>query len=586
MEDIELLLLKEFEQQVRKNFQREAVCAFDLSISYGELDYKSTLLANYLYNMELDNNKVFGIYDNGSTNHFIAMIACLKVGKPFINLDVRAPQNYNSEILSQLKISALIVGSSENVGNFSNNYRILNVEEILKNPLSQLPSYHHFPSKFAYVVATSGTTGTPKLVVKTLEALNVSFEQIKQSLPFLFVGAIQQTAPLHYAFGLDQSLIFLCAGVTICIDAQEDYVNLKHYYHCIEKHQTQTIFWASPVLKLLSRQPQLFKGLPSCLKYIVVGGEPLIVSAAFLFELRNREIILLNNYGCTEMGTMFFTTVAIPLLEIQEYNRIPIGNPLFGLEVALSSDSLNDKGELLIYTKRIFNNYYNDDILMNSKVSLSPNKNGKVCFFTGDIAERINGNYYIVGRLDNCVNVRGFRVEIESIERHISQIIKGLDCCVIPQKNEYDETTLICFYQEGFKNTPQILKELEEVLPSYMIPSRFFSMLHIPKLNNGKIDRKKLLHFFETESKQSSCKYDINNLEQRIKNLLEEMLKYRLSSDFREHTFDELGLDSLSFVDFVCKVEFSEKIVIDDEVIVNKKLRTVNDLINLLESKK
>ena len=575
-----MLLLKELKKQVDENGNRRAISALGREISYGELNAESTILADYLLSVsQLSKSAVIGIYDSGSVNHFLAMLACLKAGKIFINLDVQAPESYNTKIISDLNIDVLLTTFSQSADNFFN-CRVFYVENILKN--------HHFPtqstfpklvSDVAYIVATSGTTGKPKMVAKTRSALDFSYVQIRQSLPFLFNGVIQQTAPLHYAFGLDQSLIFLCSGTTVCIDAKRDYVDLKYIYSCIEKNQANIVFWSSPILKLLSRQPQLFQGIPACVKYIVVGGEPLIVSAAFLFELRNREISLLNNYGCTEMGTMFFSVVNIPLLEIQEYNRVSIGKPLQGFEAELHGN-LKSKGELLVCAEKIFNKYCSGEF------NLSTGKDGKVYYHTGDIAEKIDGKYYIVGRADNCVNVRGFRIEIESIERHIIQILGGADCCIVPQKNEYDEIKLICFFQEGFKSSTEIFDELKIILPDYMVPAKFFPLKQLPKLSNGKINRKILSDSLTENYLTADDKIDENYLEQRIKKILEEMLNIKLPANFEECTFAEIGLDSLSFVDFICKVEFIEKKFVGDEVLNEKKIKTVGDLIHLLRLKK
>lgn len=318
--------------------------------------------------------------------------------------------------------------------------------------------------------------------------------------------------------------------------------------------------------------------MPSCLKYIVSGGESLVVSAAFLFELRNRDMSLLNNYGCTELGTMFFSLINIPLLEIQEYNHIPIGQPLPGIDVTLS-----DNGELLIYVDKCLNRYHNAPHLMHSKFNFTSNENQRICFFTGDIAKRDGENYYIVGRLDNCLNVRGFRVEIEFIERQVSQILGGADCCVVHQKNAYDEISLICCYQAGIRDTSQIQKQLKEILPKHMIPSKFIMLKKLPKMSNGKIDRVKLLTICEQNVGREEYNYDVISCEERIKNLIEEMLKKKLPNDFKKYTFLELGLDSLSFVDFICKVELTEKILIDDKVLA--EIKTVKDLIDLMRTK-
>ena len=123
-------------------------------------------------------------------------------------------------------------------------------------------------------------------------------------------------------------------------------------------------------------------------------------------------------------------------------------------------------------------------------------------------------------------------------------------------------------------------------MPDYMIPAKFFPLKQLPKLSNGKINRKILSDSLTEKYLSADDKIDENYLEQRIKKMLEEMLSIKLPVNFEECTFAEIGLDSLSFVDFICKVEFIEKIFISDEVLNEKKIKTVGDLIHLLRSRK
>ena len=575
------MLLKDFELQAKNNPQKVALIAFNESITFGDLAAKSTRLADFLKNSEV--NEVIGIYDAGSVKHFISMLACLKAKQPFINLDMYAPELYNEKIISRINVRTVIVNSSANGQDFSN-YHKINVEQLLQNnDQPVIVKSRNSKAAAAYFVATSGTTGEPKIVAKSLKSLDLSLRQMRQAVPFLISGPIQMSVPLNYAFGLDQALIFLCAGVTVCVDSREDFFNLQQQYNYIERHEAQTVFWGSPVLKLLSKQPHLFNNMPSCLKYIVVGGEPLIVSAAFLFELRNREISLLNNYGCTETGTLFFSNVKIPLTQIQEYNRIPIGEPLPGFDVALFGEEPS-KGQLVVYAEKFFNSYNADSFLTNTKFNFVPNTSGKVCFYTGDIAEKIGEKYYIVGRQDNCVNVRGYRVELEAVEQYISQLLNGDECCVVPQKNEYDEIYLACFYREGDADSTQLLESLKKLLPRYMIPTKFFAQKQLPKLPNGKINRKALENFLPEYHRTEN--QTVNFLEQRIKKLLEDTLRNTIPENFKECAFEELGLDSLSLVDFICKVEFAEKVTIDDAIAADKSFKTFGDLIEIVRKKK
>ena len=504
------MILKEIARNARENSQRIAITAFDEQITFGELEKRSSELAQDM--SARNDDEILAFDDGGSVDHFVKMLACLKSARAFVNLDAKAPPNFNRRILERLKDAPR--------------------------------------SETAYFVATSGTTGEPKLIARTCRTLARSLEQFRQALPELIGRTIQQAAPLHYAFGLDQSIVLLSAGSTICIDAPDENLNLLRQYERIARHEAEVIFWAAPILKLLSKQPQLFCGMPKCLKCIVSGGEPLSVSAAFLFELRNRELLLLNNYGCTETGTLFFSRTDIPLLEIQEYNRLPIGRPLPGFEA-----ELDEVGRLIVTIDG-------------------------VRFQTNDLAEYSRGQFYIAGRADNCVNVRGYRVSLEFVENYIRRLNSIDECCVVPSKNAFDEISLTCFWQGERIDPIQFRTELAELLPEYMIPTRFFYASRLPRLPNGKLDRQTMLRTASDFSRAPNA--NASSFEIRIKNLLEDVLKKELPPDFQRRTFAELGLDSLSFTDFICRVESEERITIDDAMIIDRRLQNVGDLLDCI----
>lgn len=543
------------------------------SITYAELNKKSDIIANYLQQNGYS-KKIVGIYSTGTINHFISIIACMKIASPFININPNAPFEYSKNILNMLNASTLLMPEKNNVKQFKS----VNICKILKNySFNNDFSFEINYGEITYYVSTSGTTGNPQIVTRYSTSLTKLFSQIKMVLPNLFNSNILQSAPLYSAFSLDQSIILLFGGASIFFYNKEKN-NIKNQFLFIKENNIDVAFFSTPIIKLCSRQSQLLDNIPDCLNYIIVGGEPLIVSAAFLLVLRYKKIKLVNNYGCTELGTMFFSTWNFNLLDICEYNSIPIGSSLPDLQFDMLYEDENI-GQLIVRLNDAYEIYYNNNELNKAKIKYI---NGHYFFVTGDIVKKENDNYYIVGRVDNCVNIKGYRVELETIEKYISQILDGADNCVVVKTNEYKENKLFCFYEQGGMSKYEIISRLEKKIPEYMIPIEFFMISKLPRLSNGKIDRIKLSKILNKTKVENFDNEE--NIEKRIELQLTKMTQCKLPANYKECSFRQIGVDSLSFMDLICIIEYTERIMLD-EIYINKNINTIGDFIAYVKSK-
>lgn len=559
-----------------------AVRSYNQEITYSDLDKHSDGLCFKMQKLCKAKKPVVAILGDGSVNHFKAIMACIKLGYCFINIDINWPKEYIKRLYEELNINLLLYQSKYN------NKIYENVKSICLDNINYIGKYEIdcSKSKLLYIIPTSGTTGIYKLVMKKENALIRSFYQMKKVVPIMFDGVAQQNASLSFAFGLDQTLIMLVAGKTICVNKKYKYVDIKYIYKDIDSNKADTVLWPAAILKLLSKQPNLCEGMPECIKSIVVGGEPLVISADLIFELRNRDITLYNNYGCTEIGTLFFSAVDINLLNIEKYNRIPVGsNVLPGFEMSILDTDMKkvNKGELYVSDDKFFNHYVNTMDNKEKFINFIETDN-KVLFRTEDIIEYIGGNYYIVGRTNNCINIRGYRVSIEHVERVISKVISGEDCCIIVITNQYLENNMVCFYSNINFSEIELRKVLKGILPDYMVPSKLIKINKIVYSPNGKIDRNKMKKLYESMSITSdSCQED---LRLRIRNKIAQMTGKKMCAEDDKISFYELGLDSLGFTDFICRVEYDEDIAIKEEMILSGKINTIDSLVEYIKREK
>lgn len=557
-----------FNRIVEKHPDKIAIKSYNKDITYTELKKVSLKIVQNLNNLQKNKGEIIALESDGTIFHFAAMIACIEAGITFINLDLRAPKNYIDSIIKDLGIEILIISEKSSYLNniYKENFKNIICENILEEESSDSIE-KKIINETLFIVPTSGSTGTPKYVKKKMNSLIKSYEQFQERVDFLFEKTIEQCAPLNFAFGLELSLIFLATGNTICINEKKDYTDLKYLYKNIEKNNVEIAFWPAPIIKLLSRQPKLIENIPKSLKYIIVGGEPIVVSANLVFEFNKRDIKLLNNYGSTETGTIFFGCMDISLLDVEEFNQVSVGSPLNGFEVLILDENLKEcrKGYLYIKSDEFLNEYHELEEEQKNKFFKSENYLNSVLCNMGDICEYRNGKYYIIGRNNNCINIKGYRVEIENIEFFITKILKGGECCVVPFENNFNETSIVCFYGSEKLKPFELKVELEKEIPEYMIPKLFIKLDKLHYLKNGKIDREKMKKLYY--EKYFTVEKSSEKLEENILNILERVLGFNIKTEDKLLPFKLLGLDSLGFTDFISLIEEIEKINIEDNML-------------------
>lgn len=574
-----------FSKTVSSFPNKVAIKSYSEKIMYRDLDLLITKIVTNLNSQIKDEKEIVATCSDGTIFQFATMVACIKTGIIFVNLDLNMPTNYLNGIVNDLNIKRVIISERSNslYREKIKNFKMVISEDSLK--IDTISTDTTRKNKTVFIVPTSGSTGTPKYVKKKMTALMKSYHQFKERVEFLFEKTIEQSAPLNFAFGLELSLIFLASGNTICINEKKDYTDLKYIYNNIEKNDVEIAFWPAPLIKLLSRQPKLIEDMPKGLKYIIVGGEPIVVSADLIFEFHKRDIKLMNNYGSTETGTMFFNSMDISLLEVEEFNLISVGQPLEGFKAVILNEELepSKKGHLYIKANEFENEYYNLKQEQEKKFLKMKEYPNSILCETGDICEYKNGKYYIIGRNNNCINVKGYRVEIENIEFFVTKLLKGFECCIVPFVNSFNESNMVCFYSSKALDTIELRKQLEKEVPEYMVPKLFIQLEELYHLKNGKINRERMKKLYFDE--YSATDKDNKELEDKIFNTLESVLGFKIKKSTKTLPLKELGLDSLGFTDFISLVESKEKVNIEDSVLPLLFEGMVEDITNYIIKK-
>jgi amino acid adenylation domain-containing protein len=359
------------------------------------------------------------------------------------------------------------------------------------------PSTALNPEGIAYILYTSGTTGTPKGVCVTHQAL---LEKITEEHRLLFKGTPLNTCLMtSYCFDVSflELLLPLLAGGTLLIPEDQLLFHPEALADRLVAHQVNTIQGTPTFLDSFLRYlpDELCPQLNDTLKVICVGGESLQQKLVHFIKEKLPAVSLNNHYGPTEVAID-----AIVNTDIHDFERNIIGSPLGRLRAYVLDPHrqllpTGAPGELYIAGTSIAQGYLNRPQETLEKFIVDPFVPGEKAYRTGDIVRMTeHRELEFIGRRDEQVKIRGLRVELDEvrtvIERH-----PGIEQAVIAYHTHNNNDLLIAFVipRHADIETTKMKGYLQEYLPDYMIPSFFFPIDHIPLDNNGKIDKRKLI---------------------------------------------------------------------------------------------
>jgi acyl-coenzyme A synthetase/AMP-(fatty) acid ligase len=216
-----------------------------------------------------------------------------------------------------------------------------------------------------------------------------------------------------------------------------------------------------------------------------------------------------NLYGPTEatIASSYYTLDELPESETEP---IPIGVPCDGEELLVLDAELKpvppgEIGDLYIAGVGLSPGYWRDEEKTAAAFLPDPRDPERRIYKTGDLARMsVDGVFHFLGRADSQIKSRGYRIELGEIETALSSFDDLAESAVVGVDVGGFEGTAICCAYAPAENTDvqpaDVRKRLQELLPTYMLPSRWHVLDVLPKNVNGKIDRRRLREHFEQEA--------------------------------------------------------------------------------------
>ena len=464
--------------------------------SYRALDAAAGAIAAGLAARGLGPASSVGIALPRSFAMLATLLGCLKAGIPYVPLDPQLPAARLAYIASDIRLD-LLVGDAGIGGGAVARLAPAELEAIMRAG-GRAPTRELHPAQLAYVIYTSGSTGKPKGVGVTHANLLNFVKAIAGQERILTRDRLLAVTTLSFDIAFLELFVPLAVGATIHIARADDVIDGRRLVETLAARGI-TCMQATPSSWKLMFDAG-WQGAPGLTA--LVGGEAL--SDALAARLVPRVGQLWNMYGPTE--TTIWSTSRRLCGGAVDIGRPLRNNTLYVLNGAMELLPTGVVGELFIGGRGVANGYVNRPGLSAERFvpnpfasAAGPDGAGSRLYRTGDLVRYLEGgNVEYVGRFDQQVKVRGYRVELKEIEAAI--LATGLvpDAVVVLRGDERDGHFIAAYVLAPGADASrealvgEIRGRLRETLPHYMLPSAFVAMDVFPLTPNGKLDRKAL----------------------------------------------------------------------------------------------
>ncbi|MFB7470330.1 amino acid adenylation domain-containing protein [Kitasatospora sp. NPDC056184] len=465
------------------------------TVDYRELDERATGLARRLRALGVGPDDRVAVCLEQSPDLAVALVAVLKAGGAYLPLDPEQPPARLAHLVADADVRVLLTDSAlrERFPGYGGAALLLDADPAQRDPrpLEETSG----PEQLAYVIYTSGSTGTPKgVAVQHRQILNY-LAGVRERLriePGAGYGLLQS---LSFDFSITMLYLALSTGGRVHLLPRR--IAGAELAERIERLELDYLKMTPSHLAALGADAPMERLLPR--RALVLGGEASAWPWAAELAALGRCAVF-NHYGPTE------ATVGVTVHEVTAEaagpGSTPIGTPLAGarcyvLDGAMQPVPPGVTGELYLGGDRLARGYLGRPDLTAERFVDDPfGAAGDRLYRTGDLARwRADGTLDYLGRADDQIKVRGYRVEPGEVEAALTAL-PGITQAVVLARGEGLRQTLVAYLEHpGDGPAPaaaELRDTLSEVLPDYMVPARFVVLERLPLLAHGKVDRRNL----------------------------------------------------------------------------------------------
>ncbi len=515
-------LVLPFHENSVRNPQAPALFVGDSRYSYGELASFARRISGWLDRKAGERSDRVGILASRSLEAYAGVLGTLWSGAAYVPIKPDTPEDRVIRILQQTELDALIADQA-GLNILSNRVLESAPKRILFGPDAKPPqsalefreiSFESFreisdegPDQpvivsgddLAYIIFTSGTTGTPKGVMIENESVCQFIEIMHQRFLLDADDRIAEASELTFDASVFDMFMAWSSGAALYVVPASQLMAPAKF---IRDHELTLWFSVPSTASFMGRMKMLKPGAFPSLRISIFAGEALAVSTAQAWQIAAPNSIVENFYGPTELTVdCIAQTLEDPPYVTRDRGTLAIGTVFPGVRAGIVDADLKflspeQEGELVVSTRQAARGYFEDPELTASRF---PTLNGERWYRTGDLAyEDTFGTFHHLGRIDNQVKILGNRVELEEVEAHLRNIL-GTDMVAAVAWPLVDSraTGIVAFHCALGVTRDAARDEMKKRVPDYMVPQRIHYLDALPLGATGKIDRKALARLLD-----------------------------------------------------------------------------------------
>lgn len=474
------------------------------SLTYRELNARANQLAHALRRRGVGPDVIVGLYAEPSLALIVGIAGILKAGGAYLPLDPGHPPARRERIVAHARPWGILTQASLLASAPHGSPQVLCLDDAsVSQESTHDASAAVQPQHLIYVLYTSGSTGEPKGVAMPhagiANLVSAQQELFSSSRP----ARTLQFAPSSFDVSAQEIFSTWATGGTLYLGTQQTRRNPEALHQFLGQHAIERLFMPFVALQQLAEVDAERPPLSSLRELITAGEQLRVTSALIRFFARIPSCTLTNQYGPTETHVASSFCLTGPP---ERWPALPaIGRPLANTRIYLLDRNLQPVpvgvvGELYVGGAQLARGYLHQPELTRERfIDIAARDWGsgdgapQRLYRTGDLARYLpDGNIEFLGRADQQIKIRGFRVELGEIEALLASHSAVQDAAVVVHGDGSDKR-LVAYYVPASGGEPSGLRAFAKAnLPDYMIPAAFIALAAFPLTASGKVDRRRL----------------------------------------------------------------------------------------------
>ncbi|MFG3003155.1 amino acid adenylation domain-containing protein, partial [Streptomyces calvus] len=497
-------LPKLFEAQVARTPDAPAAVFDGGSLTYAELNAGANRLARMLLEHGAGPERFVAVALPRSARLLMALVAVLKTGAAYVPVDPEYPTERIATMLQDCA-PTLVVTDADGAGRLPSGIVRLSLDsaDTSRFPAGDLQDDEHAaalsPLHPAYVIYTSGSTGRPKGVVMPSGAVSNLLAWHHRAIGAGPGSVTAQFTAVSFDVSVQEILSAMLSGSTLVSCPEEIRRSPEQLAVWLEEHGVRDLYAPNLVIGALlqaAREQEL--RLPA-LANVAQAGEALTLTEEVRAFFAAGQRRLHNHYGPTE--THVVTAYTLPDDVTEWPDTPPIGRPIantrvYVLDAGLRPVPVGVTGELYVAGAGLARGYLHRPGPSAERFVADPfGAAGGRMYRTGDLVRwNAEGRLEFLGRADDQVKVRGFRIEPGEVEAALLALEPVARAAVVVREDRPDDRRLVAYLVpagDGLE-VRAVRSRLGELLPEHMVPTAFVVLDALPLTPNGKLDRASL----------------------------------------------------------------------------------------------